>query len=213
MSNHTGVNSSAYMDAQVIALTELLTNYGQIDRLWLDNYAIGCCQPVTVDPLLWASSSSSHYTHSNNFSIAPTSDGGGRTSTCPTQHKTQHLILRQHQVLSWRRDHVRAICSVPWVAGSDRPRAKAVTWHGERSPTFSSRLFCAWSIMCVCVCVCVCVCACVCVCVCVHVCVCVCVCARARVCVLQERGYVSRAVLSLLCSVVTLIKLCFLRVF
>lgn len=53
MSNKTGVNSSAYMDAQVIALTELLTDYGQIDRLWLDNYAIGCCQPVTVDPLLY----------------------------------------------------------------------------------------------------------------------------------------------------------------
>jgi len=50
--NHSGVAPAAYLDAQVTALTELLTSYGQIDRLWLDNYAIGCCQPVTT-PLLY----------------------------------------------------------------------------------------------------------------------------------------------------------------
>jgi hypothetical protein len=44
---HAAVPGPAYLDKQVIALTELLTNYGQIDRLWWDNYAIGCCQPVT----------------------------------------------------------------------------------------------------------------------------------------------------------------------
>jgi alpha-L-fucosidase len=32
--NHTGVPGPVYIDHQVMALTELLTNYGQIDRLW-----------------------------------------------------------------------------------------------------------------------------------------------------------------------------------
>jgi len=44
---HNKVPGPEYLDRQVTALTELLTNYGQIDRLWWDNYAIGCCQPVT----------------------------------------------------------------------------------------------------------------------------------------------------------------------
>jgi alpha-L-fucosidase len=65
--NHSGVPGPAYLDRQVVALTELLTNYGPIDRLWLDNYAIGCCQPVT-----------------HEFLYCP---GGGTTSTpspaCP----------------------------------------------------------------------------------------------------------------------------------
>ena len=45
--NHTNVSGPVYLDHQVTVLTELLTNYGQIDRLWWDNYGIGCCQPVT----------------------------------------------------------------------------------------------------------------------------------------------------------------------
>ena len=49
--NHSGVPGPVYLDRQVEALTELLTNYGQIDRLWWDNYAIGCCQPVTHEYL------------------------------------------------------------------------------------------------------------------------------------------------------------------
>ena len=49
--NHSGVPGPLYLDRQVEALTELLTNYGQIDRLWWDNYAIGCCQPVTHESL------------------------------------------------------------------------------------------------------------------------------------------------------------------
>jgi len=40
-------SSEDYLQQQVTVLTELLTNYGHIDRLWWDNYAIGCCQPVT----------------------------------------------------------------------------------------------------------------------------------------------------------------------
>ena len=51
--NHSSIPPARYLDDQVTVLTELLTNYGQIDRLWWDNYAIGCCQPVTVDPLLY----------------------------------------------------------------------------------------------------------------------------------------------------------------
>lgn len=46
-SNQSGVSASDYLAQQETALTELLTNYGQIDRLWWDNYEIGCCQPVT----------------------------------------------------------------------------------------------------------------------------------------------------------------------
>lgn len=65
--NHTGVPGPVYLDRQVDVLTELLTRYGQIDRLWWDNYAIGCCQPVT-----------------HEFLYCP---GGGTTSTpspaCP----------------------------------------------------------------------------------------------------------------------------------
>ena len=34
--NHSGVSGPTYLDNQVKALTELLTNYGQIDRLWFD---------------------------------------------------------------------------------------------------------------------------------------------------------------------------------
>ena len=49
--NHTGVQGPLYLERQVEALTELLTNYGHIDRLWWDNYAIGCCQPVTHEYL------------------------------------------------------------------------------------------------------------------------------------------------------------------
>ena len=49
--NHSGVPGPEYLDRQVTALTELLTNYGSIDRLWWDNYAIGCCQPVTHEAL------------------------------------------------------------------------------------------------------------------------------------------------------------------
>ena len=41
MANHSGVSPARYLDDQVAVLTELLTNYGQIDRLWFDNYAIG----------------------------------------------------------------------------------------------------------------------------------------------------------------------------
>ena len=44
---HANVPGGTYLDRQVEVLTELLTNYGPIDRLWWDNYAIGCCQPVT----------------------------------------------------------------------------------------------------------------------------------------------------------------------
>ena len=65
--NHSAVPGPTYLDRQVEVLTELLTNYGQIDRLWWDNYAIGCCQPVT-----------------HEFLYCP---GGGTTSTpspeCP----------------------------------------------------------------------------------------------------------------------------------
>ena len=46
-SNQSGVGAAEYLQQQEVALTELLTNYGRIDRLWWDNYAIGCCQPVT----------------------------------------------------------------------------------------------------------------------------------------------------------------------
>ena len=46
-SNQSGVTPANYLRQQQLALTELLTNYGRIDRLWWDNYAIGCCQPVT----------------------------------------------------------------------------------------------------------------------------------------------------------------------
>jgi alpha-L-fucosidase len=49
--NHSNVPGPQYLDNQVLALTELLTSYGQIDRLWWDNYAIGCCQPVTHEYL------------------------------------------------------------------------------------------------------------------------------------------------------------------
>jgi hypothetical protein len=49
--NHSGVPGPVYLDHQVEALTELLTSYGQIDRLWWDNFAIGCCQPVTHEDL------------------------------------------------------------------------------------------------------------------------------------------------------------------
>lgn len=49
--NHSGVPGPVYLDRQVAVLTELLTNYGDIDRLWWDNYAIGCCQPVTHEGL------------------------------------------------------------------------------------------------------------------------------------------------------------------
>jgi alpha-L-fucosidase len=45
--NHSGVPGPQYLANQVTVLTELLTRYGPIDRLWWDNYAIGCCQPVT----------------------------------------------------------------------------------------------------------------------------------------------------------------------
>jgi hypothetical protein len=34
--NHSGVPGPLYLDRQVEALTELLTNYGQIDRLWCE---------------------------------------------------------------------------------------------------------------------------------------------------------------------------------
>lgn len=44
--NHSGVPAPEYLDEQVVVLTELLTRYGTIDRLWWDNFAIGCCQPV-----------------------------------------------------------------------------------------------------------------------------------------------------------------------
>ena len=64
---HAGVPGPLYLDRQVEVLTELLTGYGAIDRLWWDNYAIGCCQPVTHEYLFCA--------------------GGGTTSTpgpsCP----------------------------------------------------------------------------------------------------------------------------------
>jgi hypothetical protein len=49
--NHSGVAGPQYLNNQVLALTELLTHYGHIDRLWWDNYAIGCCQPVTHESL------------------------------------------------------------------------------------------------------------------------------------------------------------------
>lgn len=39
--NHSGVRGETYLASQVTALTELLTRYGHIDRLWWDNYAIG----------------------------------------------------------------------------------------------------------------------------------------------------------------------------
>jgi len=47
--NRSGVPGPAYLAQQVTALTELLTRYGKIDRLWWDNYAIGCCQPVWAE--------------------------------------------------------------------------------------------------------------------------------------------------------------------
>ena len=47
-SNQTGVSTAQYLQNQKTVLTELLTGYGHIDRLWWDNYAIGCCQPVTA---------------------------------------------------------------------------------------------------------------------------------------------------------------------
>lgn len=47
--NKTGVPGPEYVAQQVTALTELLTNYGPIDRLWWDNYALDgtIYQPVT----------------------------------------------------------------------------------------------------------------------------------------------------------------------
>lgn len=64
---HAKVPGPLFLDRQVEVLTELLTQYGPIDRLWWDNYAIGCCQPVTHEYLYC--------------------DGGGTTSTpgpsCP----------------------------------------------------------------------------------------------------------------------------------
>ena len=49
--NHTGVPGPIYLEHQVMALTELLTNYGPVARFWWDNYGIGCCQPVTHEGL------------------------------------------------------------------------------------------------------------------------------------------------------------------
>lgn len=45
----TGVSPDNYLDQQRIALTELLTNYGPVRRLWWDNYALDGSkyQPVT----------------------------------------------------------------------------------------------------------------------------------------------------------------------
>jgi len=47
--NKTGVPGPAYLQQQVTALTELLTQYGHIDRLWWDNFALDGSryQPVT----------------------------------------------------------------------------------------------------------------------------------------------------------------------
>jgi len=47
--NHTNVSGSQYLQDQQIALTELLTNYGPISRLWWDNYGLDASiyQPVT----------------------------------------------------------------------------------------------------------------------------------------------------------------------
>ena len=44
---HAQTPGPLFLERQVMALTELLTQYGPISRLWWDNYAIGCCQPVT----------------------------------------------------------------------------------------------------------------------------------------------------------------------
>ena len=41
--NHSGVPGPVYLDRQVAVLTELLTNYGDIDRLWWDNYVCLTC--------------------------------------------------------------------------------------------------------------------------------------------------------------------------
>ena len=47
--NHTNVPGPQYLQDQQLALTELLTNYGPISRLWWDNYALDArlYQPVT----------------------------------------------------------------------------------------------------------------------------------------------------------------------
>jgi hypothetical protein len=47
--NYTGVPGPEYLSQQVTALTELLTHYGHIDRLWWDNYALNGAveQPVS----------------------------------------------------------------------------------------------------------------------------------------------------------------------
>ena len=47
--NKTGVPAAAYLQQQKVALTELLTRYGPIDRLWWDNYALdSVCACVCV---------------------------------------------------------------------------------------------------------------------------------------------------------------------
>ena len=38
--NSSGVSEAAYLEQQVTVLTELLTNYGPVDRLWWDEYAV-----------------------------------------------------------------------------------------------------------------------------------------------------------------------------
>jgi hypothetical protein len=47
--NKTGVPADEYVAQQVTSLTELLTSYGHIDRLWWDNFALdgSIYQPVT----------------------------------------------------------------------------------------------------------------------------------------------------------------------
>lgn len=51
---HANVSGPLYLERQVIALTELLTNYGQIDRLWWDNVSLhpSCKQGNLPHPIL-----------------------------------------------------------------------------------------------------------------------------------------------------------------
>ena len=63
---HANVSGPLYLERQVIALTELLTNYGQIDRLWWDNVSLhpSCKQGNLPHPIL---SHSLSLTHSLSF--------------------------------------------------------------------------------------------------------------------------------------------------
>ncbi len=106
---HANVSGPAYLERQVTALTELLTNYGHVDRLWWDNYR--CARP----PAPWSQRRALWPV----LTFFPRAPPPPQPHTCRVQHWVLPARAARGLLLRRRQHHLNARAILPWLAGAD----------------------------------------------------------------------------------------------